>query len=136
MRVHINRWQVRMASAFLVALLAQVVSLHFADAAPQRHIHNPPPQSQSIEQSRMKEGLPPNPDLTDSRVRKTAVDPKILKAKYEEAKRDADTLAGLAQSLKSDLEKGNENVAPFFVVQRAEQIEKLAKKIKKWGRAD
>ena len=76
----------------------------------------------------MKEGLPPNPNMQDGRVHKAAVDPTILKARYEDAKRNADALAELAVSLKSDLDRGNENVAPLDVPQRAEKIEKLAKK--------
>jgi len=64
-----------------------------------------------------------------------AADQAILKAKFEEAKRNADTLAELAQSLKSDLDKGNENVVSLLVVKKAEKIEKLAEKIKKWGKA-
>jgi len=136
MRVHIHRWQILIASASLLALVPQAVSLRSANAAPQHRGAPPPPQPQSIELSRMKEGLPPNPNTQDGRVHKAAVDPAILKAKYEDAKRNADALAELALALKSDLDKGNENVAPLDVPQRAEKIEKLAKKLKKWGKGE
>lgn len=142
MRAHLYQWQVRIASAFLLALMPQVGTLRAAKAAPDLAVSAPtaqqPIEQQSIERSRMKLGLPPTPDMEDHKVHNRkgpAADQAILKAKFEEAKRNADTLAELAQSLKSDLDKGNENVVSLLVVKKAEKIEKLAEKIKKWGKA-
>lgn len=54
----------------------------------------------------------------------------ILKANFEKMKRDADELADLAKSLQEDLNKSNANVLSLGIVEKAEKIEKLAKKIK------
>jgi hypothetical protein len=54
----------------------------------------------------------------------------LLKANFEQMKRDADALATLAKSLQEDLAKSNENVLSLHVVEKAEKIERLAKKIK------
>jgi cellobiose phosphorylase len=54
----------------------------------------------------------------------------LLKDNFEKMKRDADELADLAKSLQEDLNKSNENVFSLGVVDKADKIEKLAKKIK------
>jgi hypothetical protein len=54
----------------------------------------------------------------------------LLKDNFERMKRDADELADLAKSLQEDLNKSNENVFSLRVVDKAEKIEKLAKRIK------
>lgn len=55
---------------------------------------------------------------------------EILKANYAKMKQDADELATLAKSLQEDLNKSNANVLSLDVVDKADKIEKLAKKIK------
>ncbi len=55
---------------------------------------------------------------------------EILKSNFEKMKNDADELADLAKSLHEDLNKSNENVLSLKIVEKAEKIEKLAKKIK------
>lgn len=54
----------------------------------------------------------------------------LLKSNFEKMKRDADELASLAKSLQQDLDKSNQNVLSLKIVNKAEKIEKLAKKIK------
>ena len=54
----------------------------------------------------------------------------LLKDNFEKMKRDADELADLAKSLQEDLNKSNENVFSLGVVDKADKIEKLAKRIK------
>ncbi len=60
----------------------------------------------------------------------------ILKSNFEKMKHDADDLAALAKSLQEDLNKSNENVLSLKIVEKAEKIEKLAKKIKATARGD
>ena len=60
----------------------------------------------------------------------------MLKAKLEEAKRDAATLAELADSLKDDVARSKESVIALSTAEKAEKIEKLAKKIKKWAKSN
>ncbi|MBZ5565995.1 MAG: hypothetical protein LAP13_26695 [Acidobacteriia bacterium] len=55
---------------------------------------------------------------------------ELMKANYEKMKRDADELASLAKSLQEDVDKSNENVLSLHIVEKAEKIEKLAKRIK------
>ena len=58
----------------------------------------------------------------------------LLKTKFENMKENADELADLAKSLQEDLNKSNENVLSVEVVQKAQRIEKLAKKIRSTAR--
>jgi hypothetical protein len=55
---------------------------------------------------------------------------ELLKSRYEELKREATQLADLAKSLQQDLDKSNSDVLSLSVVDKADKIEKLAKKIK------
>jgi len=54
----------------------------------------------------------------------------LLKARFEKMKRDADELTSLAKSLQDDLNKSNENILSLSIVEKAEQIEKLAKSVR------
>ena len=54
----------------------------------------------------------------------------ILKANFEKMKHDAGELADLAKALQQELNKSNENVLSLDVVEKADKIEKLAKRIK------
>ena len=53
----------------------------------------------------------------------------MLKASYEQLQKDADHLVELANSLKEEVSKANEDVLPVSGIKKAEEIEKLAKKI-------
>jgi len=59
---------------------------------------------------------------------------ELLKQNFEKMKSDADELVELSKSLQTDLDKSNENVLSLKVVDRAEKIEKLARKIKELAR--
>jgi len=59
-----------------------------------------------------------------------------MKSNFEKMKRDANELAGLAKSLQQDLNKSNQNVLSLKVLDRAEKIEKLARKIKTEAKGD
>jgi len=54
----------------------------------------------------------------------------LVKHNFERMQRDAEALAALAQSLQDDLSKSNQNVLSLKIVEKAEKIEKLAKRIK------
>jgi len=54
----------------------------------------------------------------------------LLKANFEKMKHDAGELADLAKSLQQELEKSNENILSLDIVEKADRIEKLAKRIK------
>jgi hypothetical protein len=54
----------------------------------------------------------------------------IMKANFEKMKRDAGQLADLAKALQEELNKSNENILSLDVIEKADKIEKLAKKIK------
>ncbi len=60
----------------------------------------------------------------------------LLKSNFEKVKRDAADLVALAKSLQEDLDKSNENVLSLKVVEKAEKIEKLARKIKITAKGD
>jgi hypothetical protein len=54
----------------------------------------------------------------------------IMRANFEKSKSDAAELAALAKGLREELDKPNVNVLSLDVINRAEKIEKLAKKIR------
>ncbi|MGB7593127.1 MAG: hypothetical protein WCD04_09885 [Terriglobia bacterium] len=54
----------------------------------------------------------------------------LLKANFEKMKRDAGELADLSKALQEELNKSNENILSLDIVDKADKIEKLAKKIK------
>jgi hypothetical protein len=64
------------------------------------------------------------PKLPEKRQR------SILKANFEKMKRDADELVSLAKALQEELNKSNENILSLDMVDKADRIEKLAKKFK------
>lgn len=55
---------------------------------------------------------------------------ELLKENFEKMKRDADELATLAKALQDELAKSNENVLSLQVMDKADNIERLAKRIK------
>jgi len=58
----------------------------------------------------------------------------LLKQNFEKMKHDAEELAALAKALQEELDKSNENLLSLQVVNKAEKIEKLAKRIKSTAR--
>jgi hypothetical protein len=54
----------------------------------------------------------------------------LLKSNFEKMKRDAGELADLAKALQEELNKSNENILSLDIVDKADKIEKLAKRIK------
>lgn len=58
----------------------------------------------------------------------------LLKFNFDKMKQDAEELAALAKSLQEDLGKTNKNVLSLKIVEKAEKIERLAKKIKSAAR--
>jgi hypothetical protein len=52
------------------------------------------------------------------------------KERFESLKKDTDKLLVLATELKQDVDRSNENVLSLDVIKKAEEIEKLAKKVK------
>ena len=54
----------------------------------------------------------------------------LLDYNFKKLKQHAQDLAELAKSLQTEIEKSNENVLSLEIVKKAEQAEKLAKKIK------
>jgi len=54
----------------------------------------------------------------------------LMKANFEKMKRDAGQLADLAKALQEELNKSNENILSLDIIEKADKIEKLAKRIK------
>jgi len=75
---------------------------------------------------------PQSPDFQPDMIKKQRKE--LLKQNFEKMKSEAGELVELSKSLQSDLDKSNENVLSLKVVDRAEKIEKLAKKIKETAR--
>jgi hypothetical protein len=53
----------------------------------------------------------------------------LRKYRFDQMKKHGEELAKLANSLQKDLEKSNENILSLQIVDKAQKIEKLAKKI-------
>jgi hypothetical protein len=93
-------------------------------------VRTPPAGSTSSEEV---QGLQPNlesPQIPISDKQKR----ELLKANFDKMKRDAKELADLAKNLQDQLDKSNENVLSLGVVEKADKIEKLARKIKSTAR--
>jgi len=71
--------------------------------------------------SRPSEPIPPN-----GPSRKL----KLMKESFEQTQKDTAQLYQLATELKQEMEKANEDVLSITVMKKAEEIEKLAEKIK------
>jgi len=54
----------------------------------------------------------------------------VLKFNFEKMKRDAGELTDLAKALQDELDKSNENILSLDIVDKADKIEKLARRIK------
>ena len=59
----------------------------------------------------------------------TTLTRRMLQASYEQLKKDVDRLMELATELQKEGTKANEDVLSIEVVKKAEEVEKLAKKI-------
>jgi hypothetical protein len=81
--------------------------------------------------------LPPTSDhgIPTTRItRKQRQD--ILKSKFKKMKQDAEELSSLANSLQDELDKSSENILSLHIVEKAEKIERLAKRIKNAAKGD
>src|SRR5579859_2699209 len=108
------------AQAAAWVLVATVATLVLGATPP---VQNGPPSSVLGQES--------PPDESEPMAALKAKQKKaILKSNFEKMKRDSENLVSLAKSLQQEIEKSNENVLSLKVVERAEKIEKLAKKIK------
>jgi hypothetical protein len=97
---------------------------------PQGGRHDQPLDSTLQDQLR-KLGLPQPGDNEPGLNRNAAANRLMLRWRLEEMRRDSATLVDLANSLKSDLARTNENMLNLGTLEKADKIEKLAKKIKK-----
>jgi hypothetical protein len=59
---------------------------------------------------------------------------ELRKYQFDKMKEHGDELMKLAKSLQEDLQKSNENILSLEVVEKAQKIEKLAKKIQEEAR--
>jgi hypothetical protein len=75
-------------------------------------------------------GQRPNPEDEE----RTRMDREMVKkanqARHADLKRDTDKLLQLATELKNSVDKSNENVLSIDVLKKAEEIEKLAHRVK------
>ncbi len=90
-------------------------------ASPKVTSQGAPPGAQEVPTPQ----IPPPPAPLSPKQRKG-----LLKSNFEKMKRDVEELAALAKSLQEDINGSNENVLSLKIVDKAEKIERLAKKIK------
>ena len=87
------------------------------------------------QQGRQRPGQPPGGRVTPVPPEETVSPPppsisrRMLKSSYEQLQKDVAQLAELALALKEEIGQANEDVLPLSGVRKAEEIEKLAKKI-------
>jgi hypothetical protein len=82
-----------------------------------------PEASEAVPRAQSNQELTPLP-LSEKQKR------ELMKANFEKMKRDAGELADLAKALQQELNKSNENILSVDIVEKADKIEKLARKIK------
>jgi hypothetical protein len=86
----------------------------------------------------------PTPPLPDAEIGNPETDfpeglgekqkKELRKYRFHQMKEHGQELAKLAQSLQNDLDKSNENILSLEIVDKAQKIEKLAKKIQQEAR--
>jgi len=103
----------RSLAATEITWSAQATPRAAAGKAPQGVVHG----AQTTEES-------PQIPLTGKQQR------GLLKSNFEKMKHDAKELADLSKALQEELDKSNENVLSLGIVDKADKIEKLARKIK------
>jgi uncharacterized iron-regulated membrane protein len=80
--------------------------------------------------------FPPDPQRGEGGVVLTRKQrQELLKSEFEKMKRDAAELVALAQSLQQEIEKSSENVLSMKIVEKANKIEGLAKRISRTARS-
>jgi len=87
--------------------------------------------AQSTERSRMNLGFPPDLQTPPPKANSEGPKQAQLKANFEKMKSDAAALAELANSLKADLDKANPNQFPSQLYEKVEQINKIARRMRK-----
>lgn len=114
-------WSVLGAAACLAVALSPFEQYGpFAEA----HTPQPPPLTREAQEQLPTSENESGPPLTPKQKQ------DLLKSNFEKIKKDAADLAALAKSLQQEIDTSNENVLSLKVVDKAEKIEKLARKIK------
>lgn len=128
-----RRWARRaeaLAKCFILVGAAAGLALGNASHA---HTTVPPVVSVGLNsQDTSSPDLGPTPPLAVTPKQRRA----ILKSNFEKIKKDTDELATLAKSLQEEIGKSNENVLSLKVVDEADKIEKLARKIKSTAKGE
>jgi hypothetical protein len=116
----------KLAAALLALPAGLLASRHFAFAQGARTPAIPPPPPGSVA------------GADDSSIPPVGLDPKImLKQHQQQIHDDVEKLYALAGQLKDQVEKTEtEQVLSLPMIQKAEQIEKLAKQVKTLARGD
>ena len=121
------KWELAMGALMLAGILIPVhgraSSRPVAAAAPAAQVAHRA-GGQAPEQSEPGHGIESSGQVTPKQRR------EMMKANFEKMKRDAEELAALAKALQEELEKASENVLSLQIVEKAEKIERLAKRIK------
>lgn len=86
----------------------------------------PPQTSPTPQRNRLPSATPPDVFPKAGEKRKKA----ILDDNFKKLKEHAQDLAELAKSLQAEIEKSNENVLSLEILKKADEAEKLARKIK------
>ena len=83
------------------------------------------------QQRRQRPGSRIPPVTSEETVSPTppSISRRMLRSSYEQLQKDVAELAELALALKEEISQANEDVLPLSGVKKAEDIEKLAKKI-------
>jgi hypothetical protein len=128
MRIRIQPHRSRVGIPLFAGLLILLMAVNLGAAAPQFNTANPMHQSPRpvLPESSAQPDLnaPPSPPLGPRHQR------DLLKSNYQKVKQEADELADLAKSLQDELTNSTADVLSLKAVQKAEKIEKLAKKIR------
>jgi len=128
---------VRFPQSLILYLLVSIAAW-FASASPGLIRYGATPVARA-ETTQSSEGqIPTEPPLSGgSSIDLTPKQKQALrKSTYEKLKKDASDLAGLAKSLQEDIDASNQDVLSLKVVDKADKIEKLARRIKMSAKGD
>jgi hypothetical protein len=119
-----------LAACFILAGMIAGLSL---GKATQAHATVPPAEGAL---SKLQESINPNLEPTAPVIMTSKQRQAILKSNFEKIKKATEELATLTKSLQDEVDKSNENVLSLKIVEKAEKIENLAKKIRNTAKGE
>jgi len=111
-------------------MIRQLVLLAFLIVPPLAPVAQVPPRPPQVSKPGWPDALEPPPTPEEAR-RQKEMKKAQSRQRYKDLRKDTDKLLSLATELKRQVDAAGENTLSLEVIRKAEQIEKLARSVKK-----